>query len=59
VYIRNMQKKQAEEAAENEQLRRRLEELEKRLTQGSGAGVKVASAAISAKDSASPNDIKA
>ena len=34
VYIRNMQKKQAEEAAENERLRRRLEEMERRLNEG-------------------------
>ena len=59
VYIRNMQKKQAEEAAENEQLRRRLEELERSLRGGGGSGVNGIAAASSAKDSASPDDVKA
>ncbi|TKA69799.1 hypothetical protein B0A55_06468 [Friedmanniomyces simplex] len=38
VYIRNMQRKQAEEAAENERLRRRLEEMERRFGGRAGDG---------------------
>ncbi|KAK3675325.1 hypothetical protein LTR78_004835 [Recurvomyces mirabilis] len=60
VYIRNMQKKQAEEAAENDLLRQRLEELERRLGNEGGSGVDGTAAAVgSAKDSASPDDVKA
>jgi len=38
VYIRNMQRRQVEEAAENEVLRRRVEEMERRLTEREGGG---------------------
>ncbi|KAK5727678.1 hypothetical protein LTR17_012536 [Elasticomyces elasticus] len=62
VYIRNMQKKQAEEVAENERLRRRLEQMERELLQrkgsSAGAGTAVESSTEmvidEAKDSASP-----
>ena len=54
VYIRNMQRRQAEEAAENEVLRRRVEEMERRLTEregvdaGDGVGADAAPAAVDA-----------
>ncbi|KAK4900264.1 hypothetical protein LTR27_002488 [Elasticomyces elasticus] len=62
VYIRNMQKKQAEEVAENERLRRRLEQMDRELLQRKGSGVGAGTAVESstemvideAKDSASP-----
>ncbi|TKA45472.1 hypothetical protein B0A54_04011 [Friedmanniomyces endolithicus] len=47
VYIRNMQRRQAEEAAENEALRRRVEEMERRLTEQMGGCAGVGTVPIS------------
>lgn len=65
VYIRNTQKKQLEMEVENEQLRRKLEEMERRLTEQSGAtsstekaGSGSGSGSGSAVDSASPASAK-
>ncbi|KAK5111098.1 hypothetical protein LTR62_005297 [Meristemomyces frigidus] len=57
IYIRNMQKRQAEEDAERELLRSRLEELERRLAAGEQSG-DAGPATTKAEDSASPADVK-